>query len=480
MIKAFKTTAIASAIAVTLAGCGGGTSSDTDTAGIGGSGFISTGTITGFGSVYVNGVKFETDSATFDIEGDSSGTSQADLAIGMVVRVNGTINPDGVSGNATSIIFDDQLQGPVSSKVVSADTLTATLSVLGTTVQINRNTTSFDGIAFDFDSIANGDNVEISGYINSGGELIASRVELEDATFINNISTVELKGTITGLSGSSFTINTINIDASSATLDDLPNGLQDGQFVEVEGTFDGANTITATKVENEALELDDSDEFEIEGFITDFVDSSDFKINGIPVNAGGAGVTFIPTSIVLENDLQVEAEGYISNGVLIADEIKLRGGEVKIAAPVTSVDTNTNTFEVSPVIGQPAITISLGTETEMKNEITGDESLTIIDLDVGDFIQLEGFEDSSSVFASQVKIITPDDIEVQANIDETNSDGSITVLRVQFVIDGGTTLKDSSDSTIDENTFNSHATSNPLISVVDSDADGTIEEAEIE
>lgn len=472
MIKAFKTTAIASAIAVTLAACGGG---ETDTAGIGGSGFISTGTITGFGSVYVNGVKFETGSATFDIEGDSSGTSQADLAIGMVVSVNGTINSDGVTGNATSIIFDDQLQGPVSSKVVSADTLTATLTVLGTTVQIDKNSTSFDGTTFD--SIAINDNLEISGYVNSSGTLIASRVELETS------NTVELKGTISGLSGSSFTINTINIDASSATFDDLPNGLEDGLLVEVEGTFDDVNTITATRVENEALELDDSDEFELEGYITDFVDSSDFKINGIPVNASGAGVTFSPTSITLANDLKVEVEGYISNNVLIANEVKLRGGEVKIAAYVTSIDTNTNTFEVSPVISQPAITISLGTETEMKNEITDHESLTIFDLDIGDFILLEGFEDSSSVFASQVKIVNfadTDGIEVQANIGETNNDGYITVLGVQFVIDGGTTLKDNIESTIDESTFNLDATSNPLISVVDSDYDGTIEAAEIE
>ena len=105
--------ALSAAIALTLVACGGSGSSG-GVAGIGGSGFISSGSVTGFGSVFVNGVKFETGSATFDIDDSGSG-SQDDLAIGMVVKVNGSINDDGVTGTATSISFDDELQGPVSS-----------------------------------------------------------------------------------------------------------------------------------------------------------------------------------------------------------------------------------------------------------------------------------------------------------------------------------------------------------------------------
>ncbi len=113
MNKQLTKNTISAAIALTLVACGG---SDTDVAGIGGSGYISSGSITGFGSVYVNGVKFETDSATFDVDG-TSGT-QDDLAIGMVVKVNGSINADGVTGTASSISFDDELQGPVSGPII--------------------------------------------------------------------------------------------------------------------------------------------------------------------------------------------------------------------------------------------------------------------------------------------------------------------------------------------------------------------------
>ena len=47
-----------------LASCGGGGGS----AGIGGTGITSGGTITGFGSIFVNGVKYNTDAAT--VSGD--------------------------------------------------------------------------------------------------------------------------------------------------------------------------------------------------------------------------------------------------------------------------------------------------------------------------------------------------------------------------------------------------------------------------
>ena len=93
--------AIAAAMAIGLAAC----SSGSDVAGIGGSGITSSGTITGFGSVYVNGVKFETSSSTFTID-DNPGIEDL-LAVGMRVTVKGTLNADGVSGTATSVSYDD-------------------------------------------------------------------------------------------------------------------------------------------------------------------------------------------------------------------------------------------------------------------------------------------------------------------------------------------------------------------------------------
>ena len=70
------------------------------------------GKLTGFGSIYVNGIEFETNSATYEID-DVQGSGDSDLSVGMFVKVKGTVNADGVSGTAESVSYDDEVEGPV-------------------------------------------------------------------------------------------------------------------------------------------------------------------------------------------------------------------------------------------------------------------------------------------------------------------------------------------------------------------------------
>lgn len=59
-------TALTLAVTGALVSCGGESGGGGGgTAGIGGSGFVSKGSITNFGSIFVNGVEFETTNATF-------------------------------------------------------------------------------------------------------------------------------------------------------------------------------------------------------------------------------------------------------------------------------------------------------------------------------------------------------------------------------------------------------------------------------
>ena len=68
--------------------------------GVGGTG-ISVGTITGFGSVFVNGVEFDTSGASITVDGTPA--SESDLGIGMVVAVEGAFNENGLTGKADRI-----------------------------------------------------------------------------------------------------------------------------------------------------------------------------------------------------------------------------------------------------------------------------------------------------------------------------------------------------------------------------------------
>ena len=485
---------LSAAIALTLVACGG--SSSTGVAGIGGSGFISSGSVTGFGSVFVNGVEFETDSATFDIDDSGSG-SQDDLAIGMVVRVSGSINDDGETGTATSISFDDELQGPVSSlSDPDADGIKRTFTVLGTSVIIDSGSTSFDisgkddvpqGTVFNFDTIANLNNVEISGFFDNNGNIQATRVELKNLVF-DESSIVEVKGIISDASGTTFKLGNLTVDASSAILDDLPNGLINDQLVEVKGTFDiTTDTISATKVEAEDNSLDDADEFELEGIITDYENDSDFKIGGISIDASNA--TREPATLSLANDLRIEAEGSIVNGILVAKELELEGGDFKVHAMVATVDVAGKSFTVTPVAGQ-SITVTVTSSTQLQDEVNKIEPFTLNNLVAGMFVEVRGFDDGNGgITATEVDVKEPDDVIVQGSLQAINAGADIKVLGVTFTIDhinigaGETQFEDTADTPISQEQFITDAPEGSLVKIkdnIDNPEFGTADEIDIE
>ncbi len=469
-MKTTKLTALSSAILLSLGltACGGGGG---DTAATTASNIISSGTITGFGSVYVNGVKFETVGTTFDIEGEPG--TQDQLAIGMVVQVNGIINPDGITGTATSITFDDDLQGPVENYTLSADGLTATFTVVGIPVQIDSKTTYFDpdngGIAID--TITNGQFVELSGFFDGNGTLIASRIENKNGS--DNF--VELKGNITGLNGTAFTLKGISVDASSARLEDLPNGLQENTYVEVKGSFDGTRII-ATKVESEEFEFGDSDEFEIEGFISDLA-GNQFKVNGITVDISN-NPKMEPRNMQLANNLQIEVEGRLVNGILQASELKMRTGEVELQAYISSVDYDNNTFDVTLGTNSQTLTIATGIETEFEYE-TPNINNRLENLRAGQFVEIEGYQDDAgNIFAVEVEISEPDEIEIQGQLTDIQSD-RITILGAEFSLSTSTRFE-LNDRSVTLSDFINAVSPASWVKVEDSNHDGFADKVELE
>ena len=98
-----KRTLLSAATCLLLSSCGGG---DMFTAGIGGGGIggtgISMGTIAGFCSIWVNGVRYDVSNASFTRDG-ASVSGQGDYRIGEVVTITGSVNADGVSGVAPEV-----------------------------------------------------------------------------------------------------------------------------------------------------------------------------------------------------------------------------------------------------------------------------------------------------------------------------------------------------------------------------------------
>lgn len=458
--------------AVMLTACSGGG----DLAGIGGSGYISSGSVTSFGSVFVNGVEFETDSSTFEIE-DASGTQQG-LRIGMVVQVSGSINADGITGTATHINYGDDLEGPVSDITAGVDVDTRSFSIFGKPIVISAAYTAFEGV--DFANVSNGNVLEVSGYYDQNGALQASYIERKSLNS-NASSIFEIKGFISALSGTGFQVQGIKIDASAANLNDLQDGLKNGQSVEVKGTFSN-NTIMATEVEAEDS-LSEYVQVEIEGIVTRYVSNSDFDVNGQRVNASAASIS--PAGLTISAGTKVEVEGTVTNGVLNATEVELREGSAQVSALVNSIDLLNNSFTVDVLSGQ-LVTVKLTTSTRLEDDLGSNDNLLLAELNVGDFVDVEGFEsNTNTITATRVKRESEEkEIELQGVV-TAESANDFTVLGVTYPVDSGTSYENSAEVPVDNQAaFFLLTTLNQTVIAVKDDkpaiADGFANEVSIE
>ena len=134
--------------------------------GIGGTGVR--GTITGFGSILVNGLKLEFDHTT-TVEIDGKPASLEALKIGQIVQ--GVARTKDGKLNLATVEIQHAVTGPISAINLAHETLT----VMGQNVRLNLGG---DKAAVNaFKTLKAGDMVNISGLRQSDGTIIATRVD---------------------------------------------------------------------------------------------------------------------------------------------------------------------------------------------------------------------------------------------------------------------------------------------------------------
>ncbi|MBL8326431.1 MAG: hypothetical protein JNJ89_15880 [Rubrivivax sp.] len=343
---------LAGSAAVWLAlGCGGGDG------GIDGTGAsnnsMSFGTVTAFGSVWVNGVRFDTAGATFKL--DDNTVSQNDLRVGMVVRVDGSID----DRRASTVTVDDALKGRVE-QVIDANRML----VMGQTVQID-NTTRFDNGVVP----AAGDYVEVHGLVTGEGTVAASFIE-KKATLATPPFVV--KGIVKNHNpgAASFQVGTLTVNYAGANTGDMPGGSWNGLTVDAKGGTCAGNppatpvcgTLTASKVEPAGARVADIAKAEVEGFVTS-LNAAGFVIAGqtVVVNAGTVYVGGVAAEVVV--GVKLEVEGPIAGGVLTATKVAFKDN-VRFEADVASVNAAGGTLTLA---GLPGITVQVNALTQLKN-----------------------------------------------------------------------------------------------------------------
>lgn len=344
-----KRWSLAFAAALALAACGGGDNGGIDGTGGGGNGGIdgtgvSYGTITGFGSVWVNGVEFETTGTTIKL--DDNPVGQDDLRIGMVVRVDGSID----DRTALSITVDDAIKGRVE-QVVDASRIV----VMGQTVQIDNQTRFDNGVV-----PVEGDHVEVHGLPVADGVVAAGYIE-KKATPATPLYAV--KGFVKSHdpAARTFVVGTLNVNYAGATVEDMGAGSWNGRVVEVKGSTCAGNpvcgTLTASKVEPTGASVTTAPKAELEGFVT-AVGAGGFTLGATPVVTTASTVFEGGVAAEIVVGTKLEVEGRIDNGVLTATKVEFRDN-VRLEGNVASFDTVTNTLTLAGLPNVPVQVTSL-------------------------------------------------------------------------------------------------------------------------
>ena len=362
-----------------LGGCGGVDSGGTGT---GASSTYAYGPITGFGSIIVNGVRYDDTSASID-DDEGRVRSRADLKLGMRTEVLAsaiTVVAGVSNATAAAIRVHSEIVGPLD----AMDSANARLTVLGQSVAVVA-TTAFDStLATGLASLAIGDVLEVYATLDvAANRYVASRIERR-----SGVSAYKLRGAVTALAltARTLTIGGATIDWSAGPPADPATTLAAGRLVRVTlATTPTAGVWRATALSAAVVKPDDREVAEVEGRITAFTSPTSFALNGIAVDASAASLPNGGAGLAV--GVLIEVHGSLRNGVLVASRVELKSSEggpeaFELHGRIDAVDTPAQRFVVRGVTVMWGATtrfdssgpadIAVGRNVEVKGALTSD------------------------------------------------------------------------------------------------------------
>lgn len=348
-----------------------------------GTGFIAQGSLTQFGSIFVNAIEFKTDKAAITING-SPNRSQSDLRIGMVLTVTGSVDGSGKTGNADTVTYLADAMGLVD-QAPGAD---GTFVVLGQAVH-SEATTVFAGFITLTDLHA-GDYVEVSGFRVADGSLLASRIEKK-----TSVPTVQVQGTTSGTTSTTFAIGTLLVDYTVATLKDVPaGGLVDGLTVVAKGPTPVNGVLQASEVDVVNQSLAGNRNGSLSGSV-EATASGSFQLNGQTVFTTSNTQYVNGTAADLATGSFVKVDVLISGSTIVATKIEytVLNAPADVEADVTA--TGASSFEL---LGPGGVTITASSQTQWQDKSSFNlNRMGFADLHVGDHVQVDGDQVNNAV-----------------------------------------------------------------------------------
>jgi hypothetical protein len=456
MIRLDRKTVLAILLPFGLIGCGGGGGSSSPTASAPPAPvaaapdeptIVKIGPITGFGSVFVDGERFETSSTDTDYLKDDDVAEEDEFEIGMIVKVRGSSKNAAGEWIADDVEFDEDVKGPIDS--INGTTLV----VLGQTIDA-ADARIDDGLAIgDF---APGDILEISGNEVLG---LVRDLDLDNQEF----SVGDLR---------------IRYGVLPAILDDLDGGLAENILVEVEDSnlsyMPGDGFLIATKVEGERRAEfrdeddndfdEDEDEFEIEAVISEIIDDNTFMLGLIQVTHDGSTEFSGGTVADLAVGVLVDVDGDLTASGVHADEIEFENNEARISGLINEIDEDNNRITVMGVVVELE-------GAELRDSLEDVEPLSVTDLMPNQFVDLRGSESNDVIRAEELeRDDSDDDSEMRGMLDGFDDTAFTVTIFNQVINTDAQTRYECDDAPVSRDEF--FARLHAGQSVVDADWDG--------
>lgn len=323
----------------TLAGCGGVDSGGTGT---GDQSTLAVGTISGFGSIIVNGIRFDESQAFVD-DDDGNLRLPSDLRLGMRAELSAspvTLLGGVPSASASAVRIRSEIGGPIE----SIDAGSASLVVLGQRVDTSATTVVQGGFA----ALSVGQVVWVFATLDlAAGRYVATRIEPRTGA-----ASYKLRGVVSALDlpQSTLDIGGLRVAWAAVAPPDPAVVLAPGRFVRLRlATLPVGGLWQAVALEADVPALDDRATAEVEGRITAFTSAASFAVDGIPVDAAAA--TFPDGTAGLTLGAKVEVEGRLLGGVLLASQVELEDDDgddesFELHGSIEAVDAALNQFVV--------------------------------------------------------------------------------------------------------------------------------------
>ena len=435
----YKSIAVIAITSLVLAGCG---SDDEEPV----SHVTSSGVISGFGSVYVNGVRYTTKDSYIIANGRKS--DEAALKVGMKVVVAAQKSSNDGS-NALEVTYLADVIGAID----AIDLGDTSLTILGQTYLITK-ATKLDNVLFT--ELTVGTFVELSAFENEYGNFMVSYLEIKEQQ-----AEQQLTGTISKINkvNKTFTIGQLLVNYVDADVTGLLNA---GSLVLIKSKFPAIdNEFVADEVTAQGLILFIDGTLELAGIVEDMdkeeestiiklsgrkyalTDSSDFTQGDDEDLQIGSQVSLIATVIEQESTTSIYPINSIR--VELANEISLEGivesitnDSFTIFSQVFSVDSYTQYEDDS--------------EQELRN-------FNFSDIAIGDRLALDAYEVNGLLISRKIQreetgAIEHDSHDIEGIVDSIDThQTSFSVKGIVVLNDEHTEFEDVQGVNVDQATF---------------------------